>query len=153
MARAKFKFNDGRKFKRLIRDLKKEIPETLRDSILKDIGGGRSPVKGKDRFKQYSDGYKKKIKGGKDVFSLKRIRPINMTLTGEMISSFFSRLKGNTIVIGFDDPKADFHNRLGAGKSKVVRRLLPTQSGEEFNRSIQTDLRDTLNRVANKIFG
>lgn len=63
MAKAKFKFNDQRKFKKLIRVLKKEIPATLRNSVLRDIEGGRSPVQGFGRFQKYSDSYIAQIRG------------------------------------------------------------------------------------------
>lgn len=155
MAKVTFKFNDKRKFKKLTDRIKAELPDILRDSILKDIGGGRSPVKGKKKFVKYSDGYLKQIKKGKGVFGVKSKRPVNMTLTGEMISSFFVKLKTKSFFIGFDDPKADYHNRLGVGtgKSKVIRRLLPTIRGEKFNRSITLDMKEYLRRVAKKIFG
>lgn len=151
MARAKFKFNDKKKFDKLIRELKKEVPKAVKESILRDIKGGRSPVKGEGRFKKYSSLYIKAIKSGK--YSEKRIRPVNMKLTGKMLKSFYSKAKKKSLLIGFDDIKADYHNRLGAGKSKVIRRLLPTELDEEFNRSIQNDLKETLNRVAKRIFG
>jgi len=55
--------------------------------------------------------------------------------------------------IGFDNELFDIHNNKGAGKSKTIRRMLPTEQGETFNRSITLRIREVVNAVAKKIFG
>jgi hypothetical protein len=130
---------------------KDEAAGVLRDETLKAIRRGVSPVKGFGRFEPYSETYKTAIKK-KRYPNKRRIRPINMTLTGEMLKSIFVKIKKNSVIIGFDNKLADIHNRLGAGKSKVVRRLLPTNEGERFSRKITTELSKVLTKVAREIF-
>ena len=40
-------------------------------------------------------------------------------------------------MVGFSNFLADIHNRLGASKKKVIRRMLPTNKGETFNLNIR----------------
>ncbi len=156
--------------KRLVPIIKREysrrLPNPLKQAILKDILRGTSPVKGK-RFPKYSKSYKASIRGKVQFFTVssggakrviaikaprgetfatvpfllrKRISPVNLKLSGQMLRSLRVRSKGSSasrrIEIIFDDEIATFHNKLGAGKSKTLRRLLPTESGERFNRRI-----------------
>lgn len=93
----------------------------------------------------------KKIKQSKE-FRDKKVSPVNLKLTGKLLSSFFIRLKNaTTLIIGFDNELADIHNRQGAGKSKVVRRMLPSK-GERFNASITRKIRDAARRAFPKAF-
>lgn len=149
------------------REYSRRLPRPLKQAILKDILRGTSPVKGK-RFPKYSDSYRQSIRGrvqfftvsggggGKRVIAIKagrgeklptipfllgkKISPVNLKLSGQMLRSLRVRSKGSSasrrIEIIFDDEIAVFHNKLGAGKSKTIRRLLPTESGERFNRRI-----------------
>lgn len=138
----------------------------LKLAILKDILRGVSPVAG-ERFPKYSKSYKDSIRGKVQFFTVsnggakkviaikagrgekfptlpfvlgKRLSPVNLKLSGQMLSSLIVRKIGGgmtkRIEILFDDEVATYHNKLGAGKSKVKRRLLPTESGEKFNRRI-----------------
>lgn len=87
----------------------------------------------------------------------KRISPVNLRLSGDLHKSLFARTIGGFIkepyvlLVGFKHKLADIHNRLGAGKSKVKRRLLPTKSGESFNRRITSVLVDELKKAADKV--
>lgn len=151
MARIKIKTNlNTARMKRIIAsEFRKATPSALKDSILKEIKGGRSPVKGKGRFVKYSDDYLRAIRKGTLPFP-KRKRPVNMTLSGVMLENLFSEITAKGLKIGIRSELADIHNRQGAGKSKVVRRLLPTNRGEEFNKSIQLDLREALVKARNR---
>ena len=82
----------------------------------------------------------------------KKVSPVNLKLTGEMLKSMFVRPIQRGLLIGFDNKLADIHNRLGAGKKKVIRRLLPTNDGESFNRSITNKLNEVLDKLAKQIF-
>ena len=64
----------------------------------------------------------------------KKKSPVNLFLTGEMLNSMYvDRDETRQVVwLGFADKKAKYHNDMGAGKSKVIRRLLPTKKGEKF---------------------
>ena len=149
------------------RDYAKRLVTPLKFAILKDILRGVSPVRGK-RFPKYSKSYKDSIRGRVMFFTVsggggakkiiaikagrgeklptipfllgKRLSPVNLKLTGEMLSSLQVRSFGSTasrkVEIIFNDEVATFHNKLGAGKSKTIRRLLPTEGGEQFNRRI-----------------
>jgi len=126
------------------------IADTYKKGIIQEIEGGRSPVKRKGRFQKYSDSYLKAIESGR--FENKRKRPVNLKLSGDLLKSLQTFVRNKILIIRFDNSLADIHNRRGAGKSKVVRRMLPTESGETFNESIQRDVREVLKRLASKIF-
>ena len=83
----------------------------------------------------------------------KKVRPVNLKVTGKLMKSFYSDVVRNDVKFGFTDPLFDIHNNKGAGKSKTIRRMLPTKQGETFNRSITLRIREVVNAVAKKIFG
>lgn len=161
----KIKFKDVEKTlrKKLIPGVRKEYAKTARrplvSAIRKDILRGVSPVRG-ERFPKYSKSYKEQIRGkayyftnknGKVVrvvnpkltaleVALKGISPVNLKVTGQMLKSLTSKLRGSffglvgpKLIIMFKDEVAQYHNELGAGPPKVLRRLLPTDEGEKFN--------------------
>jgi hypothetical protein len=113
-------------------------PVNQRDAKVKNTGG-------KNRFVGYSDSYKKQILEGAEG-SQKRIRPINLKHTRKLHKSIKSRVTRNSVRVWFTDKKAKYHNNLGAGKSKVIRRILPTE-GESWARTIQTTINKTLERA------
>lgn len=140
------------KIKRFKNKAKKELKVKLQEEIIANITAGNSPVKGAGRYQKYSDSYRSDIKKGRYREYSKRTRPVNLRLTGELLKSLFVKVTTRGLKIGFDNKLADIHNRRGAGKSKTVRRMLPTNKGETFNRSITTRLREVLAKVANNIF-
>ena len=87
----------------------------------------------------------------------KRISPVNLRLTGGLHKSLFSKTVGGfnresyKLIIGFKNKLADIHNNRGAGKSKVVRRLLPTKNGESFNRRISSTIFDQVKLAVEKV--
>lgn len=124
------------------------------------IKSGVSPVAGvKRRFARYSKSYSDYLKGkvyfftrsdGQVVgvpgkfpkpFPDKNPTKVNLNATGKMLKSIFLKKNPNSVYIGFKDEKAEFHNDMGAGKSKVIRRLLPNQEGETFVRNINERLK------------
>jgi hypothetical protein len=148
MASAKFntKSIEG-KFKQYKKLAQKRVPPVLKSEIVSEIKKGRSPVKGQGRLVGYSDSYLKAIASGRYTNFGKQKRPVNMTLSGKMLKSIFTRFTKRGIEVGFDDPLADIHNSQGAGKSKVIRRLLPTEKGEKFKSSITLRIREVLTNV------
>lgn len=103
--------------------------DSIRNEIISTIMSGQSPVKGK-RFKNYSLPYAQRFKGGK-------LKPVDMFRTGEMLASLIITRIRRGISIAFASETAVFHDKLGAGKSKVIRRLLPVVSkGETFKQNI-----------------
>jgi hypothetical protein len=86
----------------------------------------------------------------------KRVSPVNLRLSGALHRSLFAETKGGflrayRLVIGFKNKLADIHNRLGAGKSKVIRRLLPTKNRETFNRRITLTIVTELEKARDKV--
>jgi len=152
MGKVTVDFRDAQKkfdqFKNKAKDKAVNVLKTeVRDSLLRGV----SPVKGFGRFQKYSPLYLNQIKTL--YFRIgKRPSPVNLKLTGKLLESLFTRVKRNGVVIGFDNFLADIHNREGAGKSKVVRRMLPTGSGESFSVSITNRLRESVAAVAREIF-
>ena len=103
--------------------------QTIENEIIITMLTGSSPVRGK-RWKQYSKAYADRFKKG---FR----KPVNMKLSGEMLDSLEVKRKGRGISIAFNSPIAVFHDKLGAGKSRIIRRLLPVFSkGETFKSNI-----------------
>lgn len=120
----------------------KNIEKFIKDEILKTIRSGRSPVqKGADgvdrlRFPDYSDSYKKAM--GKGKLKDKKKRPVNLEHTGKLLKSIRSKRTREYVKVWFTDKKAKFHDKLGAGKKKVKRRMVPNpKKGEQFNAGIR----------------
>ena len=107
----------------------------LKRNIKANLEVGLSPVKGHGRFVGYSESYRKKIMDGEYDHFNKKLRPVNLKLSGEMYKSLSVRSVKNGVQVSFKDPKAVYHDRLGAGKSKVIRRLLPGK-GEQFSKTV-----------------
>jgi len=161
---------DLRNLKTLIpkiqQEAKKLAKNPIKKAIIKDIQSGVSPVKGK-RFPKYSDSYKSTIRGevtfrksksGK-TFAIpepdkeflthgKGISPVNLTLSGGMIKSFFIHVgvRNTLFKIGFKSFLAHIHDKKGASKKKVIRRLLP-DAGESFNAEISSIIKETLQKA------
>jgi hypothetical protein len=166
----------------IISEIRKDFntrgPNTFRKAILADMNKSISPVKGKGKWVKYSESYIKQIKGELGFFTKdnkvipvtnpqinlgqlwdKQVSPVNLKLSGELHNSlkvFGVGLLSKVYVlrVQFNDFLADIHNRRGASKKKVIRRLLPTESNEEFNygltRVLLNSLRDSVARVVNK---
>ena len=86
----------------------------------------------------------------------KKVSPVNLRLSGALHKSLRVFSKGNIfrsfrLVVQFKNRLADIHNRLGAGKSKVIRRLLPTNPNERFNRKIEGEVISQLSLAADKV--
>lgn len=94
----------------------------------------------------YKIGAKTSIKQDKFArpFPNKKTSPVNLYATGEMMSTL--KLKKDTsrqvIWVGFFGSKvAEYHDKLGASRKKVIRRLLPTRQGEKFKSNISSGIK------------
>jgi hypothetical protein len=116
--------------------------DLVRDAILGMIKKGLSPVKGYGRFVGYSDSYLKSIKSG--YIENKQKRPVNLTVTGNMLRSFFIRKSSLGLFIGFKSELAAYHNDLGASTSHVIRKMLPTFHDEKFSKVVDDRIKDAL---------
>ena len=95
---------------------------------------------------KYSATKKGKRKQGKFAkpFPNKKTSPVNLYATGEMMNTL--KIKKDTsrqvIWVGFFGSKvAEYHDKLGASKKKIIRRLLPTRQGEKFKPNINSGIK------------
>lgn len=152
------------KFKRLksdiakldlsVRQIKDEFIRSssaeLEKIIVEDnIKKGFSPVAGAGRYQSYSESYKKAIRAGYAKPKTKTT-PVNLTQTGDMLDSFKISKTSKSIVLRFTNKLASIHNFLGAGKSKVVRPMLPI-GNEGFKPSVNKQILDLLKDAVDKI--
>jgi len=154
-------------------------PKIIRKAILKDISLGISPVKGKGPFVKYSEMYKEMIRGKIAVFKKhgktivirakkgkklvnqatkynKGISPVNLILSGKLHKDLKAFTIGGLttsfrLVLKWKNKLADIHNRQGAGKSKTIRRLLPTESGESFNNTITNVMLNEVKKAVKRV--
>lgn len=141
------------------KDFDRRGPDTFRKALLADMNKSISPVKGQGKWIKYSDSYITAIRGELGATWDKQISPVNLKLSGTLHNSlkvFGVGLLSKTYVlrVQFNDFLADIHNRRGASKKKVIRRLLPTNSNEEFNYGLTQvllrSLRESVARVLTK---
>lgn len=134
--------NSRNKFKR---ELKPLIIESIEKGISPVLNGGKDSTSGRARYEPYSDSYKKQIK----TIPNKKERPVNLKVSGKLHRSLKVRLTKNGVFMWFSDSKAKYHDQLGAGASKVIRRMLPGKN-EQFNRTITRKIFDILESVVKK---
>ena len=126
-----------------IDSIKKAELNEFKNKVQDSIETGLSPVEGKGRFVNYSASYQGAIKKNRYKNYNKKLRPVNLTLSGDMMKSLYVEKTNEGFIIGFKNKLAYIHTVLGAGKSKVIRKLLP-QEGEYFSNSITSFLRKTV---------
>lgn len=129
---------------------KKNVKKFIKEEVVKSIERGVSPVEkgGKDpksssgqlRYKGYSDIYKKQMR---TRYKNKKQRPVNLKLTGKLLRSIKAKYTKEGVRVWFTDKKAKYHDKLGAGKSKVIRRMIP-HDGEKFNAGISRKIVNAL---------
>ncbi|MCA9485962.1 MAG: hypothetical protein KC506_03910 [Nanoarchaeota archaeon] len=137
------------KFEFLQKKIAGAVGNELRKEVLSSIKRGVSPVKGQGRFQKYSESYTGIIKRG---IKNKRVSPVNLTLSGELLDSIYVKLNNNKITIGFSDEKFEYHNKPESGSNMPARRLLPTEPGEEFSKSITLRIRNLVLERVKQIF-
>jgi len=132
------------------------VDKFIKEEVVSVIESGRSPAEkggmdpantgGSLRYEKYSESYKGAF--GKGDLKQKKQRPINLTVTGKMLNSIKSRRTAQYVRVWFTDSKAKYHDKLGAGKSKVIRRLVPNpKRGEDFNPGIKRRLVNALKQA------
>ena len=144
----------NRNLKALLPDIRKEflkrISRALPSLIKKSILSGISPVGGQGRFEKYSPSYLKAIKSGY-VGHGKTPRPVNLKVTGDLLKAINGRVKKDRLEIYLKHELAIIHNSKGAGKSKVLRRILPTEKGEKFSTALMSYLKKEVIKAAKKV--
>jgi hypothetical protein len=126
----------------------KDIEKNIKGLVIDSIKAGSSPVNGQGSFQDYSKSYTKSISKGSYREFGKRKKPVNLTLSGDLLNSFKSKITSDYVNIVFDNVKFNYHN---GSEAKVKRRLLPTNNGEIFKLSIMTALKESLVKLFKKI--
>lgn len=133
-----------------------QVPSVLESEINLAFDRGVSPVEGgggqtgnQSRFVGYSPVYINQMKTIYKQYSKKQ-RPVNLKLTGKMRDSLKISPSGDGVLIKFTDKKADFHNFLGAGKSHVIRAMLPL-GGQNFSRVITSKITNLFTKIFESI--
>lgn len=135
------KIDINKQLPRVHKRFNKDSKRFLKDLIQGTIQSGHSPVNGKGKFRPYSKTYADRKKGG-------RRSPVTMIDTGKMLASLKFRETRTGLTIWFSSKIAKFHDQFGAGKGRVIRRLLP-RNGEKFTDDIM-DALVGLARIATK---
>lgn len=132
-------------------------------SLMKDkIYIGYSPVKGEGRFIAYS-AQRNNVRPKKSLYPYnvqkkfpdKRVRPVNLKLSGQMLQALTYKIRQGAIILGIFDAqeseKAQRHQVGDPAHGLPKRRFLPTKSGEEFIVSIQREIKDLFVRAIDQI--
>ncbi len=133
------------------------ISEDAGGEINRQIQSGLSPVEGVARYKEYSDSYKRYIEENDGVVkgtdgkwnTGKRIRPVNLYVSGTMLGSQVVTNNDDRINIKYTSKFAGYHNDGGGNLPK--RPLLPTQLGSKFSRTLTRFILDIAKRSVNLI--
>jgi hypothetical protein len=122
------------------REALERVAEYVKESMLSDIGEGKSPVAGEGAFPALSPAYKK-VKGEKSSSVIP-----NLELEGDLLDSLEVEVTGSGIRAAVSDaqaPKADGHCNF-SGKSKLPRRRFMPGEGQTFNRKIMAGVKAIL---------
>ena len=146
----KTKIDAPKQYARIQKEFSRRSCPTYKKAIIRSMKDGKSPVRRK-RWVKYSQSYIRAILTNPLLKALgKRIRPVNLKVSGELWRSLECNQKGNRVVIAFTDFLADIHNRQGASRKKVIRRMLPTNDGELFNLKISGAIQKLLTSIVKK---
>jgi hypothetical protein len=116
--------------------VKQQVGEFVVGAILEQVSQGRSPVKGKGKFKRLSAQYAEEEKGGD--------RNPNLDLEGDMLNSLEFKNTRNGVEVGIfkssEVPKADGHNNFSGMSKLPERRFIPDQD-ETFKSDIDRGIK------------
>jgi hypothetical protein len=122
-----------------------QAPNILSKGILTSISRGESPVEDGEWKTPYSDSYLNAIDTNPILRLLgKKKTPVNLKVTGQLLSTLKIRPNGNKLEVSFTDKIAVYHNKELTGR---LRRMLPTEDGEVFNKEISLKLNLLLRSV------
>lgn len=117
---------------------KKAAAPVVKREIQSRIGRGLSPVEGHGKFEDYSPSYKKQISSTIGKVYGKKLRPVNIKLSGKLRDSLKVRATLTGLVIWFSDKKAAWINR--PENPSMPRRAILPLTREKFNNKIITRL-------------
>ena len=121
----------------------KDMKRNIVDIIVEKITSGISPVKGKNRYKQYSEGYSKE-KGRKS--------PVDLVGEGKMLDNMRAKqTSNNDIIVEFpsakENKKASYHNN---GTDTMPQRKILPSGKEVFKQDIMKKILSTLDKAISK---
>lgn len=135
----KIKISFNNTSNRVIRSMHSQAGKIITKEIKRMTAKGSSPVSGEGKYKKYSDSYKRKIKSG--AIRGKSVSPVNLRATGKMMKSLRYEIRNRKLSIVIGSRIAKFHNDIGAGASKVIRKILPNKEGERYANPIMSKLK------------
>ena len=170
MANVKYKINIDLKkaFRKISTQTTVYIANDTKEQVLSFIKKGISPVEGFGRYEKYSDSYKDQIQGkvsfrtfknpkrvvaleplqaDKIKFAGKKIRPVNLKLSGKLHKSLESKVSKSGVRIVFKNKVAKYHNN---GTDKMPRRAMLPKKGEELSRRIQKKMQKKIEQIIKK---
>lgn len=130
----------------------------LGEEINAEVSAGKSPVAGYGRFKDYSEGYKEHIQENEGIIkgsdgkwnTGKRIRPVNLFVSGKMQKSQKVKEKNGIIEVSYSSPLAQYHNT-GTTRGLPARPILPSDKGDLFSRTITKYLYENIKKAIYKV--
>lgn len=134
-----------------------EIGKVIVREMLNSIARGISPVRNERRFVKYSDGYsraiRKQYKSITDYSSSKKVRPVNLNLSGQMLRALTYKSRRGALQIGiFTSDMAKRAKKHQLGLDGVPRRrFIPAQNGEELTVSIMRQLKNEYVKIIDSI--
>lgn len=134
----------------LVQTIQNEVVEKQIKGLIKS---GRSPVSGYGRFEAYKD--PNKYPGAKGS-RLKPVRPVNLTLSGDMLAEYkAARNSYNSVKIGISE-SADFEIKQRAkannlGLNGIPQRRFIPQPGESFTISIMRTIKNLFTERLKKL--
>lgn len=142
------KIIEGTKSARNLEELGDVAVKEMRLSLERGI----SPVRGERRFESYSAAYTKAIKKGWLEEKGKKVRPVNLILSGRMYRAIERKARYDKLEVGIWDSEmaklAGYHQN---GTDKMpARRFIPTDKDEALTvtiyRALLNKLRDIIKR-------
>jgi hypothetical protein len=119
------------------KDIKEEVGDFIKVSILDYVGDGKSPVTGRP-FKALNKGYAEEEKGGR--------RLANLDLNGDMLNALESKVTSDGVEVGIFDsgqsPKAFNHNQ---GDTLPRRQFIP-EPKQKFVGDIERGINEIVKR-------
>jgi len=144
-------------FDRLIESVKsvrnlEELGRVAVKEMRLSLERGISPVRGERRLERYSASYTKAIQKGWLEFQDKKVRPVNLFLSGKMLRSLEFKATYGSLLVGIWDSEmvelASYHQD---GTDKMpARRFVPTTSGEALTVTIDRALINKLKDIITK---
>lgn len=135
----------------------RQLGDVVVDAMREDIEGGNSTIKGRGKFPAYRGEYRRRIqKYGRIGKFSKKLRPVNLTLTGEFLKNLKVQVRkvkqGYAPLLGFfetREQKMEEGHRTGHN-GQAKRPIIPARN-EVFTVKIQRVYLDLISRAIAKI--